>query len=64
MVERLTCNQQVGGSSPPRGSILRSNSAKDECGRARAAIVQLVERQLAMLEIAGSSPAGRSISLG
>ena len=49
LVEQRTENPRVGGSIPSRTTI------------SRADVVQLVERQLPKLKVAGSSPVIRSI---
>ena len=49
LVEQLICNQQVGGSSPLDGSI--------------AGVAQLVERQPSKLNVVGSIPITRSLTL-
>ena len=51
LVERLTVNQNVPGSSPGRGAKINADLA------------QLVERQFCKLDVAGSIPAAGTIFL-
>jgi hypothetical protein len=56
-VEHRTCNAGVGGSNPSGGS--RNNDYRVPL----AEVAQLVERDLAKVEVAGSSPVFRSMAI-